>query len=219
MPKQCQVCIHEQLPAIEAALVRGDSERRIASLFGVHHVAVHRHREHMSAALAALGEERVEALGDLFDRVASSLTRKLGSRFEEMDRDGQLKAALAVADRLTPALNVIGRASGKIAQQSVNVRIEAEIGVPVIVAREAVETIRRAEAMGDHERGNKMAEWLTAKGWKVEAPENWSSAQVVEGSQANGNGHSAAPGPGEPWRRSTVTDLPCQCAESLLDPK
>lgn len=203
MARHCTICLHPQLAAIESALLRGETEHGLARLFGVSHDAINRHKgEHMSAALATLGQERVEELGDTFDRIARSLTTKLAKRFDDFERDDQLKAALAVSDRLVPALGLLGRASQRFAQTNVSVLVLNEIGAPVSEARSAVESQRNVAAMvGDRPAmAAKFARWLVDYSAETGEPlaaimARASGAEVVEGAQTNGNGVSVAEPP------------------------
>lgn len=61
MPRTCTVCHHTQRAEIDAALVAGASFRSIALQMGVSHMAIQRHKAHVSAAIGKSQEAREEA--------------------------------------------------------------------------------------------------------------------------------------------------------------
>ena len=58
MPRECNVCIHHERDAIEAAIAAGRSGRRIADQYGISYSSVFRHgKNHMEAKQNATTEQ------------------------------------------------------------------------------------------------------------------------------------------------------------------
>jgi hypothetical protein len=93
MPRVCTICTHAEKPAINAALVAGEPNRRIAAQYAVSEQAVRRHREDHLPAVMVKSEQ------------AKEVTRA-------DDLLGQLTEITARTDRLyTIADGIIGKAA------------------------------------------------------------------------------------------------------------
>ena len=101
MPRTCTVCAHPERAAIDAALVAGTPNRRIATQHGLSEAAVRRHAaEHLPASLVtAAGEEATRQALDVLQQLktinAAALTVLRDARAAQ---DGDL--ALRAVDRI-----------------------------------------------------------------------------------------------------------------------
>jgi hypothetical protein len=94
MTMTCTVCRHGRRPDIDAAIIEGVPNRRIAAQHGLTENAIRRHKaKHLTEALAAAeGEERdrasdlLQQIEDLQDRALTILNRAEGA--------GELRTAL-----------------------------------------------------------------------------------------------------------------------------
>ena len=71
MPRHCTICDHAQRQAIDEALLRSETYRKIAKHYETSITALHRHKQsHIPKALAKAQEAQEVALGDsLLDRL------------------------------------------------------------------------------------------------------------------------------------------------------
>ena len=112
----CSVCAHEDRDAIDAELVRGVSLRAIASAHPpLTHHAIGRHkRAHLSPALIAAHERRVERnAGSLLDRVEDLISRA-ERLLRAAERDGRASTALSAVRELRSLLELWGKATGEL---------------------------------------------------------------------------------------------------------
>lgn len=97
----CSVCAHAARGRIDAALVAGESARRIASWSGLAHATIGRHRKHVGSALIAAKERRelqAASVGPAeLDRLWSEAQR-LGEAAEDK---GDLRTALQAVREMT----------------------------------------------------------------------------------------------------------------------
>lgn len=98
MSRACTVCTHPHRPDIDALLVAGEPNRRIAARYGLSETAVRRHRQnHLPAALVVAHEaDAVSMAGDLLAEVQRIHTSTLEV----------LRKAEAAADHRTTLLAV-----------------------------------------------------------------------------------------------------------------
>lgn len=64
MPRTCTVCSHKSRQKIDIAIARGDSNRVIASQFGVARASVQRHKRHAAAIIRRATEKRELTIGE-----------------------------------------------------------------------------------------------------------------------------------------------------------
>jgi len=128
MPRVCTVCAHRDRPAIDAALVAGTPNRRIATQHGLSEAAVRRHAaEHLPASLVtAAGEEATRQALDVLQQLktinAAALTVLRDAR---MAQDGDL--ALKAVDRIQRQIELQAKLLGDLDERPVvNVLLSPE---------------------------------------------------------------------------------------------
>jgi len=128
MPRVCSVCRHADRPAIDAALLSGDSFRHIASQFGTSTTALQRHKaDHLPAAVATAHEAEQVAQADDLLRQLRGLHAKAVSLLLAAERAGDLRTALAGVREARSCLEVLLEVEGEISRRpEVNITISAE---------------------------------------------------------------------------------------------
>ncbi len=105
--RPCSACTDSRRPALDEAIVRGDSLRDIAGRFGTSKSALARHRPHVGRALvraASRKEERQEeTLLSKVERLEAD-ARRLG---ETAERDGDIRAALVAVRELLEVVKLM----------------------------------------------------------------------------------------------------------------
>ena len=109
----CTICSHPERGKIETALVQAESNRRIASHFGVQEISIRRHvAAHFHATLARARDALEITRGDeLLDQVKTVLAKTwvLLARAEaNQDDDRTLKALAGLDSRLTLLAKLMG---------------------------------------------------------------------------------------------------------------
>jgi len=97
MPRACPVCMSEQRPEIDKALLSGSATcGNIANSFGLPYWAVYRHKQrHLPAALVkALEVQEVARAGSLLSQL-TELKEKALALLDKAEEGGDLRTALA----------------------------------------------------------------------------------------------------------------------------
>lgn len=114
MPRPCTACVHDQRAEIDAALVSGTSLRKIAERFGVSSTALHRHRDHVSAAVVAVAAERDrDQARTLLDRV-EDLEVHARRILEAAEEAGNVHQQLGALRELRGIVELLGKATGEL---------------------------------------------------------------------------------------------------------
>lgn len=94
-PRACTVCTHAEREAIDAAIVSGEPNRRVATRYRLSEAAVRRHRDnHISAALALAAEASgMVRADDLLQQVAD-LQTKAYKILAKAEKAGELRTCL-----------------------------------------------------------------------------------------------------------------------------
>lgn len=137
MPRTCTICSHPKRKAIEKALVLGTALRNIAKQYGVGHVSIQRHLEHVQGVI-----RKAKDSGDV--KRAVSLTDQL----EEMRQTTEKVLSMAVG-MLTPL-------NGELVLKAID-RRHKQIE---LAARLAGEFKQDAPNLTDEQRAQKAAEIL-----------------------------------------------------------
>lgn len=115
MGRVCTVCAHPERPAIDEAVVSGESLRGIAlRIGGVDRDAIRRHKAHLSPALARIAVEREEAgarsaaarLEDLYGRAEAVLTAA--------EQSGQASVSLQAVRELRQVTELMAKITGEL---------------------------------------------------------------------------------------------------------
>lgn len=118
MGARCSICSHDELEAIDEAIVIGKSNRSIASQYGPSKDAVARHRAHMSHVVARVVAAREEAgatsaldrLEDLYRRAATLLTMA--------ESEGKSGTALGAIRELRAITETLAKVTGELDERS-----------------------------------------------------------------------------------------------------
>ena len=110
MGRACSVCVHSEREAIDAALVGGEPNRRIAARYGLSEAAVRRHkREHIPQALVRASEAQAVAHGsDLMSELQNLQERTLRVLAAE-EKSGNARTALAAIKEARANMELMAR--------------------------------------------------------------------------------------------------------------
>ena len=110
MPRSCTICTHDEVHAINVALVHRDAYRHIASRYEVSTGALQRHaREHLPELLVKASEAvEVAKAGDLLGEVRSLQARTLAI-LEATEETEDYRTALAAIREARGNLELLGR--------------------------------------------------------------------------------------------------------------
>ena len=114
----CSVCKSEAKEAVDRALVAGESNRVIASQYGLSQAAVGRHSQnHLSATLVAAAEAQGLAHGaNLLDRV-NGLVDKAMASVERAEAKGDERAVQGGIREARHSLELTGRITGELRER------------------------------------------------------------------------------------------------------
>ena len=123
MPRKCSICTHDDRDAMDAALVRGEANRRIASRFGVCEAAVRRHKaDHIPNTLLKAEEaEDIARADDLLSQLRALQGRALGI-LEKAERGGDYRAALSAIREARGCLELLAKLAGEL-QSGTDLRV------------------------------------------------------------------------------------------------
>lgn len=142
MPRTCSVCGHPEREAIDAALVAGAANRRIATQYSLSEAAVRRHRRtHLPASLAAAkGAAEATRADDLLAQVRGLQTKALAI-LTRAEATGDLRAALAAIGQARSNLELLAKLLGELREHAtvVNVAASAEWGALRLVVVNALD--------------------------------------------------------------------------------
>ncbi len=128
MPRTCTICTHPERPAIDAALVAGTANRRIAAQHAVSEQAVRRHQaEHVPAKLAKAQEAREVAQADDLLRDVRVLRGKAVALLLKAEQAGDLRTALAGVREARGCVELLAKLAGELDERPVvNVLVAPE---------------------------------------------------------------------------------------------
>ncbi len=111
----CSVCTHEARQAVDHALVTGDSNRVIASQYGLSQAAVGRHSQnHLPTMLVAATEAQDEAHGRRLLDQAQGLVDEALASMERSKAAGKEKDVLGGIREARHSLELTGRITGEL---------------------------------------------------------------------------------------------------------
>lgn len=137
----CAVCRHPKRLQIDKALVAGEPVRSIASRFGAHYSAVHRHRPHVDATILKAKENQDLAIGNelLVEVLArENETQEMYSIAKDMihvakaagntrEVRANIKTAVAVLSEDRAHKELRGELTGVLKRGQVNVNVMTQI--------------------------------------------------------------------------------------------
>ena len=163
MARHCTVCDSPHRREIDRCLVEGTSRLGVANRYGLAETSVRRHVEsHLPARLRRAAEvSRTTESRSLRDRI-ESIVSHLEQMGEVAKASGDRKAYVEMARELLRALELQGKVSGEIqAGVHVTVAIQQALGVPLDVAKAALERAQEADAAAPEEIAQRAVEFLT----------------------------------------------------------
>jgi len=129
MPRRCTVCAHDDLEAINGALVSGEPYRSVANRYeSLSQAAVQRHEEnHLPATLTKVKEANEVAHADaLLDQVRNLQARTLAI-LEAAEGSNQHRTALSAIREARSNLELLAKLLGELDERpTVNVALSSE---------------------------------------------------------------------------------------------
>jgi hypothetical protein len=128
MSRNCTVCAHVERPLIDAALVSGEANRRIATQYGLTEAAVRRHKsEHLPLHLVQAHEAAETADADSLLAQVQSLNRETLDILGQAKEAGDLRTALMAIGQARGNLELLAKLAGELQQEgTVNLVISPE---------------------------------------------------------------------------------------------
>ena len=127
MPRVCTICAHPDRDAIDAAIINGEPNRRIATRCVVSEAAIRRHRaDHLSLRLTAAHDVQEAATADdLLTQVQHLATRALAI-LSAAEADGDRRIALGAIREARGCLELLGKVAGQLGAD-VHVQVDATV--------------------------------------------------------------------------------------------
>jgi len=123
----CTVCSHPEHEAINQSILGGESNRRIATQFGITESAIRRHKPHIPQTMAK-AQDAAEAAhaDDLLWQVKDLQCRALDI-LKQAENGGDLKTALTAIREARANLELLAKLSGELQEnQTVNIFVNPE---------------------------------------------------------------------------------------------
>ncbi len=158
MPRTCTVCTHPAREEIDKALLDGGPYRGVAERYGASASAVYRHKQdHLPKALVQAVEAQVVEHGaNLLDQLQDLQQRALRI-LDQAEAAGDLRTALAAVREARGCVELLGKATGQLAEKHAHLHLEAPPPASVIAEfndslRSFVEALRGASCppLEDH---------------------------------------------------------------------
>ena len=128
MPRSCTICEHAEREAIDRALVTGEANTKLSSVFAVSEQALRRHKgSHLPSRLVmAQAAEEVAQADTLLDQVRD-LQRRALDILEKAEESGELRTALGAIREARGNLELLAKLLGELNERPVtNVLVSAE---------------------------------------------------------------------------------------------
>src|SRR3954454_1760829 len=123
--RRCTVCTHEQVAAIDRAVIAGRPMRGIARTFGVSDDALGRHRDHLSRTLVKAHDLSETLRADELLAEATALQTKAWQLLQMAETQGDTRTALAAVREIRGCLELLARLLGEIRDQPVVTLVSA----------------------------------------------------------------------------------------------
>lgn len=128
MSRVCTVCVHEQRPAIDRALVRGQAVRSVAHSYGLSPSAVDRHFDaHLPAELLRAQDVAELAAADTLLSEVRNLQTRTYRLLERAEENGHLLAQARAIREARGNLELLGKLMGQLDERpQVNILVAPE---------------------------------------------------------------------------------------------
>ncbi len=129
MARSCTVCLCAERDAVDAALVAGEPNRRIAARYGLSETSVRRHKaSHLPAAVVSAGEAaEVERADELLGQ-ARALQERALSILGNAEKAGDLRAAVLSCREARACLELLARLLGVLDSGGTLINVQAIAG-------------------------------------------------------------------------------------------
>ena len=114
MPRRCTICVHDNRPAIDQALISGEPFRHIAIRFGTSTASLQRHKkEHIPLSLRkAHDAEEIAQADTLLDQIRELQSHAMGI-LAKAETAGDLRTALAAIAQARGVLELQAKVTGE----------------------------------------------------------------------------------------------------------
>lgn len=124
MARPCSICTRDDRDRVDAALVMGGSYRAVASRFGLSKDSVRRHSDgHLSPTIAAVTTEREHRRAEALTERIERLILRVEKVADDAESGGKVGPLLAAARELRGLLELLGKATGELKPDGVNVAV------------------------------------------------------------------------------------------------
>ena len=149
----CSVCTHEARQAVDHALVTGDSNRVIASQYGLSQAAVGRHSQnHLPTPLVKAAEAQDEAHGSRLLDQAQGLVDEALASMERSKAAGKERDVLGGIREARHSLELTGRITGEL-RENRDAAPESALDAIIKLANALSEAELRGMAAGEKIKG------------------------------------------------------------------
>ncbi len=128
MPRTCSICGHKDRAKIDAAIVSGQSFRRIAAQFEVRATTVRRHKKHTGQAIVRAAEKREVKLGgsilDQMEQIRLKEWELLGQLEQQGDYRGGVMCLRELRECVLSQGELIDRARGDGNSETIRARMQ-----------------------------------------------------------------------------------------------
>jgi transposase-like protein len=128
MARLCTICSHPERSAIEAAILGGESMRRVAPVYGISDTALRRHRkDHLPIMLVQAHQAaEIARADDLLDRVRV-LEQKAEMLLASAEQAGDVRTALLAIREARGCLELLAKLLGELDERpQVNLLVNPE---------------------------------------------------------------------------------------------
>jgi hypothetical protein len=128
VPRSCTICEHAEREAIDRALVAGEANTKLSSVFAVSEQALRRHKgSHLPAKLVmAQAAEEVAQADTLLDQVRD-LQRRALDILDKAEDAGELRTALGAIREVRGNLELLAKLLGELDERPVvNLNLSSE---------------------------------------------------------------------------------------------
>ena len=118
MPQPCSICIHPEREAIDAALVAGVPNRRIAAQYGMGETSVRRHKDaHIPPLVAQAHDAAVVFSADALTAQITGLLARGFAILDKSERGDSITDMCAAMREVRGVLTLIAKITGEIETQ------------------------------------------------------------------------------------------------------
>lgn len=115
MANLCAACTHEKRREIDAAIVAGIPNRRIAAQYGMGETSVRRHKEHVRETIESAKAKDEEARGQTLLEQVRWLQETTLKALKVAERDDDTRCLLAAVKEARGNLELLGKLTGELA--------------------------------------------------------------------------------------------------------